>query len=56
MIQIGIDTSVLIGILDPEDIWHPRAVALKKSFTFVLQILLGCGMLLSNLGQIRYRY
>ena len=31
MIQIGIDTSVLIGLLDPADIWHQRAVALKEA-------------------------
>ena len=32
MIQIGIDTSVLIGLLDPEDVWHGPATALKRSF------------------------
>jgi predicted nucleic acid-binding protein len=31
MIQIGIDTSVLIGLLDPADIWHPMAMALKEA-------------------------
>lgn len=31
MIQIGIDTSVLIGLLDPKDVWHEPAVALKHT-------------------------
>ncbi|MCD6554117.1 MAG: type II toxin-antitoxin system VapC family toxin [Anaerolineae bacterium] len=31
MIQIGIDTSVLIGILDPKDAWHPQAMDLKEA-------------------------
>ena len=31
MIQIGIDTSVLIGLLDPKDIWHGTATALKQA-------------------------
>lgn len=31
MIQIGIDTSVLIGLLDPADIWHQQAMALKEA-------------------------
>lgn len=31
MIQIGIDTSVLIGLLDPKDIWHQQAMALKQA-------------------------
>ena len=31
MIQIGIDTSVLIGLLDPKDVWHEPAVALKQT-------------------------
>jgi predicted nucleic acid-binding protein len=32
MIQIGIDTSVLIGLLDPKDIWHGPAMALQQVF------------------------
>ena len=31
MIRIGIDTSVLIGLLDPRDIWHEPAMALKQA-------------------------
>jgi predicted nucleic acid-binding protein len=31
MIRIGIDTSVLIGLLDPKDVWHARAVRLKQA-------------------------
>ena len=31
MIQIGIDTSVLIGLLDPRDVWHKPAIALKQA-------------------------
>jgi len=31
MIRIGIDTSVLIGLLDPKDVWHKPAVALKQA-------------------------
>ena len=31
MIQIGIDTSVLIGILDPKDKWHTTAMDLTRS-------------------------
>ncbi len=31
MIQIGIDTSILIGILDPKDVWHAQATALKET-------------------------
>jgi len=31
MIQIGIDTSVLIGLLDPKDVWHEPATALKQA-------------------------
>jgi len=31
MIQIGIDTSVLIGLLDPKDVWHEPAMALKQA-------------------------
>lgn len=30
MIQIGIDTSVLIGLLDSKDRWHESAMALKQ--------------------------
>lgn len=30
MIRIGIDTSVLIGLLDPKDVWHEPATALKQ--------------------------
>jgi predicted nucleic acid-binding protein len=31
MIRIGIDTSVLIGLLDPKDVWHEPATALKQA-------------------------
>ncbi len=31
MIRIGIDTSVLIGLLDPKDVWHELATALKRA-------------------------
>ena len=31
MIRIGIDTSVLIGLLDPKDVWHEPAIALKQA-------------------------
>jgi predicted nucleic acid-binding protein len=31
MMRIGIDTSVLIGLLDPKDVWHERATALKEA-------------------------
>ena len=31
MIRIGIDTSVLIGLLDPRDVWHEPAMALKQA-------------------------
>jgi predicted nucleic acid-binding protein len=31
MIRIGIDTSVLIGLLDPKDTWHSTAVNLKQA-------------------------
>jgi len=31
MIQIGIDTSVLIGLLDPKDVCHEPATALKQA-------------------------
>src|SRR5262249_27179672 len=31
MTQIGIDTSVLIGILDPKDKWHRVAVELQQA-------------------------
>jgi len=31
MIQIAIDTSVLIGLLDPKDVWHEPSVALKQA-------------------------
>jgi predicted nucleic acid-binding protein len=32
MTQIGIDTSVLIGLLDPKDVWHGPATALQQAF------------------------
>jgi predicted nucleic acid-binding protein len=32
MTQIGIDTSVLIGLLDPKDVWHGPAMALQQAF------------------------
>jgi predicted nucleic acid-binding protein len=32
MTQIGIDTSVLIGLLDPKDVWHGPAMALRQAF------------------------
>ena len=31
MIKVGIDTSVLIGLLDPKDVWHSPATALKDA-------------------------
>jgi predicted nucleic acid-binding protein len=31
MARVGIDTSVLIGLLDPRDVWHGPAVALKQA-------------------------
>ncbi len=31
MTEVGIDTSVLIALLDPEDIWHEAAFALQAS-------------------------
>ena len=31
MTQIGIDTSVLIGLLDPKNLWHEPAIALKEA-------------------------
>jgi len=31
MTEVGIDTSVLIGLLDPKDVWHDAATALKES-------------------------
>jgi predicted nucleic acid-binding protein len=31
MTRIGIDTSVLIGLLDPKDVWHEPAIALKQA-------------------------
>jgi predicted nucleic acid-binding protein len=31
MSRIGIDTSVLIGLLDPKDVWHEPAIALKQA-------------------------
>ena len=31
MTRVGIDTSVLIGLLDPQDVWHGSAVALKQA-------------------------
>jgi predicted nucleic acid-binding protein len=31
MIRIGIHTSVLIGLLDPKDVWHEPAMALKQA-------------------------
>jgi predicted nucleic acid-binding protein len=31
MSKIGLDTSVLIGLLDTKDIWHQSAVALKQA-------------------------
>jgi predicted nucleic acid-binding protein len=30
-VKVGIDTSVLIGLLDSRDIWHAAAVALDKA-------------------------
>jgi predicted nucleic acid-binding protein len=29
--QIVIDTSALIGLLDSQDIWHPAAVSIQRS-------------------------
>ena len=31
MTRAGIDTSVLIGLLDPKDIWHDSATTLKNA-------------------------
>lgn len=31
MSEAGIDTSVLIGLLDPKDVWHDPAMALKRA-------------------------
>ena len=31
MTEVGIDTSVLIGLLDPKDVWHEAATALKEA-------------------------
>jgi len=31
MMRIGIDTSVLIGLLDPKDVWHEPATVLKQA-------------------------
>ena len=31
MTRVAIDTSLLIGLLDRQDIWHSRAVALKQA-------------------------
>jgi predicted nucleic acid-binding protein len=31
MTEVGIDTSVLIGLLDPKDVWHDAAMALKAA-------------------------
>jgi predicted nucleic acid-binding protein len=31
MTEVGIDTSVLIGLLDPKDIWHDPARTLKMA-------------------------
>ena len=31
MTRIGIDTSVLIGLLDPKDVWHEPAIELKQA-------------------------
>jgi len=31
MTEVGIDTSVLIGLLDPKDVWHGAATALKEA-------------------------
>jgi hypothetical protein len=35
MTQISIDTSVLIGLLDPKDVWHDPAMVLKAHHTDV---------------------
>lgn len=31
MTRVGVDTSVLIGLLDPRDVWHDPALALKQA-------------------------
>jgi predicted nucleic acid-binding protein len=31
MIRIGIDTSVLVALLDPKDKWHTLALDIKQS-------------------------
>jgi hypothetical protein len=35
MAEVGIDTSVLIGLLDPKDVWHGQAVALKLAHPMI---------------------
>jgi len=31
MTPIGIDTSVIIGLLDSRDLWHPAAIHLQQA-------------------------
>lgn len=31
MTQINVDANVIVGLLDPQDIWHVKAVALKQA-------------------------
>jgi predicted nucleic acid-binding protein len=30
MIQVALDTSLMVGLLDPRDIWHLKSLALKN--------------------------
>ena len=30
MIQVALDTSLMVGLLDPRDIWHRKSLALKN--------------------------
>lgn len=31
MMRVAIDTSVLVGLVDAQDLWHPQAVLLKRA-------------------------
>ena len=31
MIRVALDTSLMVGLLDPKDIWHVKSLALKNS-------------------------
>lgn len=30
MIRVALDTSLMVGLLDPKDIWHSKSLALKN--------------------------